>query len=189
MLTLVAGLVLFLGIHGVAIINEPWRDRMAARMGEIAWKSLYGVVALAGLILIIQGYSAARFEPMVLYSPPTWLRHLTFPVLLLVFPLLFAAYFPGRIKAAVKHPMLLAVKLWALTHLIANGTLADVLLFGAFLAWAVVEWVSLERRAPRTVPVAAALKRNDLIAVLGGLVIYVVFAAWLHEVLIGVPVV
>lgn len=189
MLMLVTGLVVFFGVHSVAIVNEPWRDRMAAVMGEMAWKGLYAVVALAGVILIIKGYAQARVDPVVLYSPPTWLRLSSFPVLLVVFPLLLAAYFPGRIKAVVKQPMLLAVMLWALAHLIANGTLPDVLLFGAFLAWAAADWVSLKRRAPRPLPLAFETRRNDLIAVLGGLVVYGLFAGWLHEVLIGVAVI
>lgn len=189
MTTLVLGLILFLGVHSISIINEPWRNRMAARLGEMPWKGVYALIALIGVVLIVQGYGAARYDPVILYAPPMWLRHLAFLLLLPVFPLLLAAYLPGRIKAAVKHPMVLAVKLWALAHLLANGMLADVLLFGGFLAWAVAERISLKRRASRPLPGAPESGRNDIIAVAAGLLIYLVFVMWLHRILIGVPVI
>lgn len=188
MTTLILGLILFLGVHSISIVNEPWRDRMAARLGDMPWKGVYAAVAIIGLVLIIQGYGAARYDPVILYTPPAWLRHVAFLLLLPVFPLLIATYMPGRIKSAVKHPMILAVKFWALAHLLANGMLADVLLFGGFLAWAVAERISLKRRTPRPIPGAPESGRNDIIAVVAGLVVYVVFAFWLHRVLIGVPV-
>ncbi len=125
----------------------------------------------------------------MLYTPPVWLRYLAFLLLLPVFPLLLAAYLPGRIKAAVKHPMVLAVKLWAVAHLLANGMLADVLLFGGFLAWAVAERISMKRRTPRPIPGAPESGRNDIIAVAGGLAIFLLFFMWLHRTLIGVPVI
>lgn len=189
MTTLVLGLILFLGVHSISIINDPWRNRMAARLGEMPWKGLYALVAIVGVILIVQGYAAARYDPVVLYVPPMWLRHLAFLLLLPVFPLLLAAYLPGRISRAVKHPMVRAVKLWAFAHLLANGMLADLVLFGAFLAWGVAEGISLKRRTPRPIPGAPESNRNDIIAVVAGLVIFAVFFAWLHEVLIGVPVI
>ncbi|MDZ7841348.1 MAG: NnrU family protein [Gammaproteobacteria bacterium] len=189
MTALILGLILFLGVHSISIVNEPLRDRMAARLGELPWKGLYSVVAVIGLVLIVHGYGAARYDPVVLYAPPTWLRHLAFLLLLPVFPLLLATYLPGRIKTAVKHPMVLAVKLWAVAHLLANGMLADVLLFGGFLAWAVAERISLKRRTPRPIPGAPESGRNDIIAVVGGLLIYLVFFMWLHRILIGVPVI
>lgn len=189
MVTLVLGIILFLGIHSISIVNDPWRNRMAARLGELPWKGLYSVIAIIGLILIVQGYGAARYDPVVLYTPPDWLRILAFLLLLPVFPLLLAAYLPGRIKAAVKHPMILAVKFWALAHLLANGMLADVLLFGGFLAWAVADRISQKRRTPRPIPGAPESGRNDIIAVAGGLVGYVVFVVWLHRLIIGVPVI
>ena len=128
----------------------------------------------------------ARHDPVVLYWTPTWLRHLALLLLVPVFPLLLAAYLPGRIQTTVKHPMLAAIKLWAVAHLLANGMLADVLLFGTFLVWAVVDRISLKRRAPRPVPGAQPSKMNDLIAVVGGLALYVAFILWLHLWLIGV---
>jgi len=188
MTTLVLGLILFIGVHSVSIVNEPWRDRMAVRLGEMPWKGIYSLLAIVGLILIIQGYGSARMDPVVLYTPPAWLRHVAFLLLLPVFPLLIAAYFPGRIKAAVKHPMILSVKLWAVAHLLANGTLADVLLFGGLLAWAVADRISMKRRVQRPLPGPPEAGRNDIIAVVAGLVVYAAFFRWLHIWLIGVPV-
>lgn len=188
MTTLLIGLILFLGVHSISIVNEPWRNRMADRMGEITWKGVYTLVAVVGLLLVIHGYGSARYDPIVVYAPPVWLGHVAVLLLLPVFPLVLAAYLPGRIKAAARHPMILAVKLWALAHLLANGALADLFLFGGFLAWAVAERVSLKRRTPRAVPGAPESSRNDVIAVVGGLVLYALFIVWLHPALIGVPV-
>ena len=188
MITLFLGLILFLGIHSVSIVNDSWRSRTAAAWGEWRWKGLYAVLSVIGLVLIIWGYGLARQDPIVIYTPPTWLRHVSMLLLVPVFPLLVAAYFPGRIRAATKHPMLLAVKLWALAHLLANGKLADVLLFGSFLIWAGIDRASMKRRTPRAIPEAANTRWNDAIAVAGGLALYVGFVGVLHEGLIGVPV-
>jgi uncharacterized membrane protein len=122
----------------------------------------------------------------VLYQPPTTLRHVAWLLLLPVFPLLFATYLPGRISAATRHPMLVATKLWALAHLLANGTLASTVLFGSFLAWAVVDRISLKRRAPRSVPAAPPSRYNDAIAVVAGLGLYAAVIGALHLWLIGV---
>ncbi|SFR75992.1 Uncharacterized membrane protein [Marinobacter daqiaonensis] len=184
---LILGLVIFLGIHSLSIVNDPLRNRMAASMGEGPFKGVYSVIAIIGLVLIIYGYGQARMDPTPLYVPPTWLRHLSMLLLVPVFPLLLAAYFPGRISRTLKHPMLVAVKLWAVAHLLANGMLHDVLLFGAFLAWAVADRISLKRRTERTPPTLPATRLNDAIAVIGGLVLYVLFVIWLHQWLIGVP--
>lgn len=189
MTQLIAGLVLFLGVHSIAIVAHGWRERMAGRMGEAAWKGLYAVVALIGLVLIVRGYGAARLDPTWLYFPPGWLRHLGMLLLVPVFPLLLAAYLPGRIRTTLKHPLLVAVKAWALAHLLMNGTVADVLLFGGLLAWAVAERISLKRRSPRPLPALPAGGWNDAVAVAGGLALYVAFVLWLHVWLIGVPVV
>lgn len=184
---LIAGLLLFFAAHSISIVADPWRQRVAARWGELLWKSVYSLISLAGLVLIIWGYGLARQEPTVLYVPPVWLRHLTLLLMVPVFPLLLAAYLPGRIQATVKHPMLAAVKLWALAHLLANGTLADVLLFGGFLVWAVVDRISMKRRVQRPVPGAPASRANDAIAIVAGLALYAAFFLWLHLWLIGVP--
>ncbi len=185
MFLLALGLLLFFGIHSVSIVAPAWRDARAARH-EGAWKGLYSLVAIAGLLLLIHGYGQARLSPVVLYEPPSGLRHLAMLLMLPVFPLLFAAYLPGRIKTLARHPMLVATKLWAAAHLLANGTLADVLLFGSFLAWAVLDRISLKRRAARPVPGAPPRAYNDLVAVLGGLAVYALVLWKGHAWLIGV---
>ena len=188
MLKLVAGLVIFLGVHSIRIVAPGWRARMIARLGVGGWKGLYSIASIAGFVLIVGGYAAARVQPdpVVLYYPPFWLRHVMMLLMLPVFVLLVAAYLPGRIKAAVKHPMLTATKAWALAHLLANGMLADVLLFGGFLLWAVVDRISAGRR-PQAAPMVAGRARNDVIAVVAGLLVYAVFIGWAHGRLIGVP--
>ncbi|MDG4553190.1 MAG: NnrU family protein [Candidatus Competibacter sp.] len=183
---LLLGLIIFFAVHSLSIVNKPWRDRQAARLDEGPWQAAYSLAALIGFGLIVWGYGLARHDPLVLYWPPVWLRHLALLLMVPVFPLLLAAYLPGRIQTAVKHPMLAATKLWAVAHLLANGMLADVLLFGAFLVWAVVDRISLRRRALRPVPGAPPSKANDPIAVVGGLALYVAFVLWLHLWLIGV---
>lgn len=184
--TLIAGLLIFLGTHSVSIVAPNWRNRMALSLGRIGWQVVYSLVALAGFVLIVNGYAQARLDPVVVYSPPVWTRHLAALLMLPVFVLLLAAYLPGRIKTATKHPMLTATKLWAVAHLLANGMLHDLLLFGAFLAWAVADRISLKYRTPRPTPALPAGKLNDAIAVAGGLALYVVFAMWLHLRWIGV---
>ena len=186
MTLLIVGLVLFLGIHSVSILAPAWRDAQVARRGEGPWKGLYSLVSITGFVLLIYGYGVARQSPVVLYTPPQGMRHLAMLLMLPVFALLLAPYLPGRIKKAAKHPMLLAVKLWALAHLLANGTLADVLLFGGFLAWAVADRISLKRRPARPVPGAPVRVINDAIVLVGGLAIYVLFVLWAHQWLFGV---
>lgn len=186
---LLLGLVLFIGAHSVSIVNDPWRNRMAARMGEWSWKGVYALVSIAGFALIVWGYGLARQDPVVLYTPPAWLHSVAMVLLVPVFPLLLAAYLPGRIQAAARHPMLAATKLWAVAHLLANGMLADVLLFGVFLVWAVLDRISMKRRTQRPVPGIPPSRANDLIAVVGGLALYAAFVFWLHGGLIGVPLI
>ena len=187
MTLLIFGLLIFLGVHSTSIFAPAWRASQAELRGDAAWKGMYSLLSLAGFVLLIYGYGVARQSPVVLYTPPTFTRHIALLLMLPVFPLLFAAYLPGRIKAAAKHPMLLAVKLWALAHLLANGTLHDVVLFGAFLAWAVADRISVKRRAVvRAHPGAPPSPVNDVIAVVGGLVTYAVFVLWAHLKLIGV---
>jgi len=186
MTLLLVGMLLFIGAHSVSIVAPAWRDGMAARLGEKSWKGLYAAISLAGFVLLILGYSAARQAPVVLYVPPASMRHVALLLMLPVFPLLVATYLPGRISRAAKHPMLLAVKLWATAHLLANGMLADVVLFGGLLAWAVADRISLKRRPARPIPAAPAMPINDLVATGLGLVIYVAFVAALHRVLFGV---
>ncbi len=186
MLWLVLGLVVFLGVHSTSILAPRWRDGMVASVGEGGWKSVYSLASIAGFAMIVVGYAAARQSPVVLWVPPVWTRHLALLLMLPVFVLLFAAYLPGRIRTAAKHPMLLATKIWATAHLLANGNLHDLLLFGAFLAWAVADRISLKKRAPRPVPGAPPSAANDAIAVVGGLGVYALFLFWGHAWLIGV---
>ena len=186
---LVLGLILFFGVHSVSIVNDPWRNRMAASMGEWNWKGLYALISLAGFVLIVWGYGLARQAPVVLYTPPAWLHPVAMVLLIPVFPLLLAAYLPGRIQAAARHPMLAATMLWAVAHLLANGTLADVLLFSAFLVWAVLDRISMQHRSQRAIPSLPHARTNDIIAVIGGLALYAAFVLWLHGGLIGVPLV
>lgn len=191
MVWLILGLALFLGVHSVSIVSPQGRNALAQRMGEGGFKGLYTLVSFAGLALIVWGYGLAREAPVLLYTLPNGFRYLAPLLMLPVFVLLFAAYLPGRIQRAAKHPMLLAVKFWALAHLLTNnGTLADVLLFGGFLAWAVADRISVKRRAAagllRSAPTRAGRPVNDAIALVGGLAVYAVVVLWLHGWLIGV---
>jgi uncharacterized membrane protein len=185
MVQLLLGIVLFFGMHSASILALPMRDRIAAK-SELGWKVVYAVVSLAGIVLMVKGYSELRLNPTVLYVPPVWLRHVAALLMLPAFAFFIAPYFPGRIKTALKHPQLVAVKIWAVAHLLVNGTLADVLLFGSFLVWAVVDRTSLKRRPARALPGAPESGANDVIVVVVGLGLYVVFALWLHGPLIGV---
>ncbi|MCL4184231.1 MAG: hypothetical protein KJ011_12380 [Burkholderiaceae bacterium] len=188
MTVLVLGLALFLGAHSVRLFADRWRGARIAAMGEGAWKGLYSLVSLAGLALIVWGYGLARAAPVDLWHPPVWTRHAASLLTLLSFILIAAAYVPrSRIRALVGHPMVAGVKLWAFAHLLSNGRLADVVLFGAFLAWAVADYASLRRRdraaGTRRGPGALA---NDLTSVVAGTVAWFVFALYLHGPLIGV---
>jgi uncharacterized membrane protein len=187
MTLLIAGLVIYLGMHCISIVAPAARDRWAAALGANAWRAVYSLISAAGFVLLIYGYGLARQAPTVLYVPPQWLRHVAMVLMVPVFPLLVAAYMPGRISRAVKHPMLVAVKTWALAHLLANGMLADVLLFGGFLAWAVADRISLKRRVARPVKGAPPSRWNDAIAVVVGVVVYALMLCCLHRLLIGVP--
>ena len=186
MTLLIVGLIVFFGIHSVSIVAEPARERVRAKLGENAWKGLYSLLSLIGLVLLVYGYGEARLAPQVIYIPPPWLRHLAMLLLLPVFVLLLATYLPGRIKSVVKHPTFAAIKLWALAHLLANGMLADLLLFGAFLAWAVAGRISMKRRESRPLPGPKPGWVNDVIAIVAGLGLYVAFVLWGHAWLIGV---
>jgi uncharacterized membrane protein len=186
MLILIAGLVLFLGAHSVSIIAPYWRDRMALLMGAAQWKGLYALVSIAGFMAILWGYGIARHSPVSLYTPPTLFRYATFVLMLPVFPLALAAYFPGKIKNAIRHPLLAATKLWATAHLLSNGTLPAVLLFGSFLAWAIADRIALKRRVQAPIQTLPAAAFNDAVVVIAGSVLYALFVWRLHLWLIGV---
>lgn len=187
MVVLIVGLVLFLGVHSVRIFAEPFRQRLIADAGIGRWKGLYSLVALVGLVLIVWGYAMARQTAPILYEPPIWMRHLNLALMFFAFVALAVSQLPaGRLKARLKHPMLLAVKIWAFGHLLANGDLAALILFGTFLAWAVADRIAAKRRGE--VGPAPGPAKWDAAAVLIGAVFYVAFLFWLHEWLIGVPV-
>lgn len=188
MVVLVLGLVIFLGVHSVRVFGEGWRKQTIARVGEGPWKGLYALASIVGFILIVWGYGLTRLDPVVLWSPPVWTRHLAILLNLVAFILLAAYLVPaGNIKARLKHPMLLAVKTWAIAHLLANGTLADVILFGSVLIWAVLDFSASRRRdrALGTVYVAGPASR-DAIAVGLGVVLWAAILWRLHVWLIGV---
>ena len=187
MALLIAGLVVFLGIHSLRMVAPGFRDAMLARMGENAWKGVYSLISLAGLILLIWGYAKARPLAPVLYVTPFGMVHLTALLMVFAFISLAVSQVPaGKLKPMLKHPMLVAVKIWAFAHLLVNGDLASILLFGSFLAWAVWNRIAVKRRGaplPEAGPVS-----NDIVAIVSGLVIWVLFVWKLHEWLIGVPV-
>ena len=183
---LILGLVVFFGTHAISIVAPFWRDRVVFMFGAARWRLFYAAFSLLGLLLIIKGFALTRQSPIILYVPQLWTHRVAAVLLLPVFPLLLATYLPGRISAATKHPTLVAVKLWAVAHLLANGTLADLLLFGGFLAWAVAVRISLKRRTPRAVTGLEPLPVHDWLATIIGLAIYAVVVAWAHQRFIGV---
>lgn len=188
MTLLILGLLVFIGVHLVPT-QPSVRAGGVTRFGNGGYKGLFSLVAFVGLVLIIYGFGQARLAASgnpQLWVPPAWTRHATMTLMLPVFILLAAAYLPGRISAAVKHPMLLSVKLWALAHLLISGRLAQLLLFGGLLAWAVFDRISVKRRgsAIKSGPV-----RNDIIAVVIGLLAYAFMLTRGHTLLIGVPLI
>lgn len=187
---LIIGLIIFLSLHSVRIVADDWRTQKRLQWGEGAWKGLYSVASLIGFALIVWGYGLARQQPVVLWVPPVATRHIAATLMLIAMILLVAAYVPGNaIKSKLHHPMTLSVKTWALAHLLANGNLADVVLFGAFLAWAVACFIAARKRDRVAGTVYAAGKAvPTVMTVVIGLVAYGVFAMYLHKWLIGVPV-
>jgi uncharacterized membrane protein len=190
MVLLIAGLVIFLGVHSIRIFAEDWRTERIRRMGAQPWKAVYSIVSIAGFVILVWGYAHARHDTAALWVSPYWTRHLTAILVLLSFILIAAAYVPGtRMKAAIGHPMLAGTVLWALGHLLSNGTLADVVLFGAFLVWAVLDFAASrarDRKAGVTYPARDASR--DVIAVVAGGIAWAVFGMFLHGPLIGVRV-
>lgn len=188
MIYLIAGLVLFLGVHSVRIVADDWRTTRIAGMGANAWKGLYSIASIIGFMLVVYGYGLSRQTPINLWLPPLWTRHVTALLTLPIFILLAAAYVPGtHIKARLKHPMMLAVKLWALAHLLSNGRLDDVLLFGGFALWAALAFrAARQRDRQQSIVYQAAGMSRDVIAVAIGLAAWVGFAFYLHGALIGV---
>ena len=185
---LVLGLLIFLGAHSMRIFADGLRTRLIARFGMNGWKGLYAVASIVGFVLIVWGFGLAREQPVLLYAPPLWLKHFNALLTLVAFVLVVAAYVPrNHLKAAIGHPMLAGVKLWAFGHLLASGFLHDVVLFGAFLLWAVVDFIVSRRRdrlAGTTYP--AGTLAGDVAALTIGVVAWAIFAFWLHARWIGV---
>jgi uncharacterized membrane protein len=190
LLVMILGLVLFLGIH-ILPAQRELRARAVASMGEGSYKIGYALVSLAGLALIVWGFANYRASGMIeLWYPPKALKHIAVALMLPAVILVVAAYIRGRIYTALKHPMLAGVKLWAAAHLLANGDLGGIILFGSFLGWAVFDRISLKRRADSGgPPIPVGGLSNDLIAVAVGIVAYLALAFAFHPVVIGVPVV
>jgi uncharacterized membrane protein len=187
---LIIGLLIFLGLHSVRIVADGWRTNMMAERGEGAWKGLYSVASLIGFALVVWGYGLARQQPVVLWVPPVATRHIAALLMLFAIIMLVAAYVPGNaIKSKLHHPMTLSVKTWALAHLLANGNVADVLMFGSFLIWAVFCFIAARKRdrvAGTVYPAGKAVP--TVITVVVGLVVYGGFVMVLHKWLIGVAV-
>jgi uncharacterized membrane protein len=189
LLVMILGLVLFVGVHTLTT-QRDLRARLIARAGEGGYKAGYALASLLGLALIVWGFAHYRATGWIdVWDPPKALKHITVALMLPAVILVVASYIRGRIYTAVKHPMLTGVKLWAAAHLIANGDLGSIILFGSFLGWAVFDRISLKRRSdPGAPPIPVGGWGNDLIAVAVGIVAYLALAFAFHPVVIGVPV-
>ena len=191
MTLLILGLIVFLAAHSVRIYAEPWRGAVMARIGPNAWKGLYSLVSLLGFVLIVWGYGRARMGAAELWSSPSWLHNPALLLMLLSFILFAAVYVPhNRIKTVIGHPMVASVVVWASAHLLTNARAADLVLFGAFLAWSAIDFRSSRRRdrlAGTDVP--AGTWANAAVAAVIGLAVWVLFLIYLHSRLIGVPVI
>jgi uncharacterized membrane protein len=188
MTLLVLGLVIFLGVHSTRVFADGWRSAQVARLGEKGWKGLYTLASLVGLVMLVWGYGVARQTPVPLWTPVVGLRHLASLLTLLAFVLIAAVYVPrNSLKARIGHPMVVGVKVWALSHLLANHTLADLLLFGGFLVWAVLCFRAARRRDRASgITYPAGTVQGNLLTVVAGVGAWIVFAMWLHGPLIGV---
>ena len=191
MTILIAGLLLFLGVHSVRIFADGWRSAQMARIGLNSWKGLYSLLSVAGFALIVWGYGMSRAASAPLWTPPAWLRYPAALLVLVAFILLVAVYIPrNRIKTTVGHPMMAGVKVWAFAHLLTNARLGDVVLFGAFLAWAVLGFRAARRRDRTSgTNTAPGTWTNTVIVFVVGVAAWVVFARYLHPWLISVAVI
>ncbi len=188
MIYLILGLMLFLGVHSIRIVADGLRTRSIARMGFLPWKGVYALISIAGFVLMVWGYGQARYESAVLFNPPLFMRHVAGLLMLVSLVLVAAAYVPrNHIKAALGHPMFAGIKIWAFAHLLSNGRLADVLLFGAFLLWAIAGFIASRKRdrAAGTVYPAGDELRTVL-TVIAGVGVWAALASGLHLWLIGV---
>ena len=188
MVMLLLGLVLFLGVHSTRIVANGWRSDMIGRFGEMPWKAAYAALSIAGFVLIVWGFGLARQQPVQLWMPPRGMRHLASLLTLIAFVLLAATYVPrNAIKARLHHPMVLSVKVWALAHLLSNGNLAHMVLFGTFLVWAALSFRAARARdrvAGTVYPAGTAVGTGMTVVV--GVAAWALFAFWAHGALIGV---
>jgi len=185
---LILGIVLFIGMHLMRVVTPRLRNAGLAKLGDSGWKILYTVVSILGVYLMGRGYGEYRADGSpLLYDPPLWMGHLTILLMALAFIFVVAGNVPmtGHIKAKLKHPMLIGIKTWAIAHLLINGDLASVILFGSMLAWAIFMVIAIKKRGGQP-PVASSVKA-DVISVVVGLVLWLAFATWVHTWLIGVP--
>ncbi len=190
LLTMIVGLAVFIGTHLVTT-RRDLRGQLVGRYGEVPYKIAYSVLSLVGILLIAYGFAHYRASGWIpVWNPPVFTKHLS---LLLVWPAIIfvvAAYIPGNIKRVLKHPMLVGVKLWAVAHLLANGDLGSIILFGSILAWAVYDRISLKRRTdPGAPPIAIGGWPRDVAAVIVGTLLYLVLVFWFHPAIVGVPVI
>jgi uncharacterized membrane protein len=187
MLVLILGIIAFVGVHSLRMIAPQWREAQIASMGEGGFRAAYSVASILGFILLVWGFAIARTGAPVLYTAPSWMPHVTILLMAFAFVSLAVSLFPaGRLKPILKHPMLLSVKIWAFAHLLVNGDLASLLLFGSLLAWAVWDRIAVKRRgAPIAKPGPV---QWDIAAVVTGFVLWGLFIWKLHELLIGVPI-
>ncbi len=188
MTVLILGLIVFLGVHSVRIVAAPWRERTIARIGINAWKGAYTLLSVIGFVMLVWGYGEARLQSSVLYDPPLYTRHIAALLMLLSFVLLAASKLPhNHFKARLGHPMVVGVKVWAFAHLLANGRVADVLLFGSFLLWAVVDYIAARRRdRAEGVVYPAADEMRTVLTVVAGVMLWAMFVGGLHLWLFGV---
>jgi uncharacterized membrane protein len=188
MTLLIVGIVVFFGVHSVRIFADDWRTRQIAARGERSWKGLYSLASVVGIVLLGWGFAQTRKAPIALWHPPEWMFPLTSALVLVSFVLFAATYVRGnRIKAKIGHPMSAGVKTWAFAHLLSNGNLGDVLLFGAFFIWAIFAFAAARRRdrvAGTTYPVGPV--SSDVKAIVAGVIAWLVFGLWLHGWLFGV---
>ena len=184
---LIIGLIIFLGSHSCRIFAEPWRNHMIDRLGEVKWKGLYTIISIIGLVLVVIGYGQARQTPVVLWQPATYLTHIAILLNLVAFIFLVGSSPSNNaIRLKLKHPMILGVKVWALAHLLANGTLVDLILFGSFLLWAVLDFRSARKR-PILMPEKVIVStKATIVVIVSGVVIRAAFIYGLHQYLIGV---
>ncbi len=190
MIYLITGLVLFIGSHSIKMLAPGARERAILAVGQNAYRGLYSLVSLVGFGLLIWGYGQMRADPVFLYDPPEWGRHVTHTLMLISFILLAAPNSTGWIKSTIRHPMALATVLWSGSHLLVNGTLGDILLFGWLFVWSVLNFLSSRSRDRNNSEITkTGFNINDVIAIVAGGAVYVAILLWLHVWLIGVPVI